>query len=123
LSGLNFLHRSNIIHRDIKPANILIKLENFEGSNSPKVKVKLIDFSISKVVTDNGVNILNNFFTTGLMDLDSNKLTKNVTTRPYRAPEVALMTTYDFKIDIWAVGCILAEMLMTSTSGRREVLF
>jgi serine/threonine protein kinase len=46
------------------------------------------------------------------MDLDSNRLTKNVTTRPYRAPEVALMTGYSFKIDIWALGCILAELIL-----------
>lgn len=57
------------------------------------------------------------------IEKDSSKLTRNVTTRPYRAPEVALMTNYDFKIDIWAAGCILGELLLTSHSGVRELLF
>jgi serine/threonine protein kinase len=106
LEGLRFLHSVNVIHRDIKPANILIKLTEAGFS------VKLIDFSISKVVSERGVDILADFFSTGIMDFDSNRLTKNVTTRPYRAPEVALMTNYSFKIDIWALGCILAELIL-----------
>ena len=60
-----------------------------------------------------GVNILNDFFTHGHMDFDSDKLTKNITTRPYRAPEVALMTSYNSKIDMWALGCILAELILS----------
>ena len=56
------------------------------------------------------------FFSSGVLNLDNDfsAKTKNVTTRPYRAPEVALMTNYDFKIDIWAAGCILGELLLTS---------
>jgi serine/threonine protein kinase len=54
--------------------------------------VKLIDFSISKVEIDSGVNILNDMFLNGNFDFDSDRLTKNITTRPYRAPEVALMS-------------------------------
>lgn len=88
---------------------------NFQG-NSPKLQLKIIDFSISKVLTDPGVDILSDFFTKGVMNLDSNRLTKNVTTRPYRAPEVALMCPYDYKIDMWSLGCILAELLMASTT-------
>jgi serine/threonine protein kinase len=60
------------------------------------------------------------------MDFDSDKLTKNVTTRPYRAPEVALMTRYSFKIDLWALGCILIELLQASLSplgSPRPMLF
>lgn len=47
--------------------------------------------------------------------LTSNKmkqLTKHVVTRWYRAPEVILaQDTYNYKIDIWSVGCIFAELL------------
>ena len=39
-------------------------------------------------------------------------LTKHVVTRWYRAPEVILaQDTYNYKIDIWSVGCIFAELL------------
>ena len=39
-------------------------------------------------------------------------LTKYVTTRYYRAPELILACNkYDFSIDVWAVGCILFELL------------
>ena len=40
------------------------------------------------------------------------QLTKHVVTRWYRAPEVILaQDTYNYKIDIWSVGCIFAELL------------
>lgn len=40
------------------------------------------------------------------------QLTKHVVTRWYRAPEVILaQDTYTYKIDIWSVGCIFAELL------------
>ena len=74
-------------------------------------------------MTDHSVDVLNDLFTKGVLDLDSNRLTRNVTTRPYRAPEVALLTPYDAKIDVWAAGCIFAELLLTSLSGKRELLF
>ncbi len=86
-------------------------VRNNSSTNSQLV-LKLIDFSISKLETERGVNLLNEFFTLGNMDFDSDRLTKNITTRPYRAPEVALMTNYNFKIDMWALGCILAELFL-----------
>ena len=44
--------------------------------------------------------------------LKSKQLTKHVVTRWYRAPEVILaQDTYTYKIDIWSVGCIFAELL------------
>lgn len=118
-AALSFLHGCGVIHRDLKPANILIRLSQ-DGSLTA---LKLIDFSISKTHQDSCVDVLNDLFTHGVMDLDSNRLTKNVTTRPYRAPEVALMTNYDQKLDMWAAGCIFAELLMGMATGQRELLF
>jgi mitogen-activated protein kinase 1/3 len=44
--------------------------------------------------------------------LKSKQLTKHVVTRWYRAPEVILaLDTYNYKIDVWSVGCIFAELL------------
>ena len=118
MHGLNFLHNCGIIHRDIKPGNIMVHF-NQNGT----LQVKIIDFSISKAATDQGVDILNDLFTKGILDLQSNRYTKNVTTRPYRAPEVALMLKYDEKIDIWAAGCIFAEILQSLVTHRRQLLF
>ena len=43
--------------------------------------------------------------------LKSKQLTKHVVTRWYRAPEVILaQETYNYKIDVWSVGCIFAEL-------------
>jgi len=34
----------------------------------------------------------------------------NVVSRSYRAPEVIVREDYDNKVDVWAVGCVLAEL-------------
>jgi serine/threonine protein kinase len=53
LSGLDFLHKSKVIHRDLKPANILVHIDDTPGF-LPKVTLKIIDFSISRVLNDPG---------------------------------------------------------------------
>jgi len=48
------------------------------------------------------------------------RLSNHVVTRHYRAPEVALLEPeYSSKVDVWAAGCILSEMMM-SVPGYRE---
>jgi len=95
LRGLEYIHSKNIIHRDIKSANILV---NNRG------EVKIADFGLAKKVGPGY----------------SGKLTQRVVTRWYRAPELLLgCKTYTTKIDIWALGCVFAELLM----GRSQALF
>jgi len=85
LSGLKYIHAANVIHRDLKPSNILINADT---------TLKICDFGLAR----------------GYQEADY--LTEYVVTRWYRAPEVMCSSdAYDFKIDIWAVGCILAEMI------------
>lgn len=83
------MHSKGIIHRDLKPLNILVN-ENWD--------VKISDFGQSNVVTDE-------------INKDYN-LTKYVTTRYYRAPELYLnyKKGYDKSMDMWSVGCIIAEL-------------
>ncbi|CAO2817061.1 unnamed protein product [Amaranthus hypochondriacus] len=90
LEALDYLHSLGIIHCDLKPENVLIK-------SYSKCEIKVIDLGSSCFETDN--------------------LCLYVQSRSYRAPEVILGLSYGPKIDIWSLGCIMAELC----SG--EVLF
>eukprot|EP00250_Pteridium_aquilinum_P015096 c22375_g1_i1 orf=623-4615(+) len=83
LEALEFLHRLGIIHCDLKPENILVK-------SYSRCEIKIIDLGSSCFQSDH--------------------LCSYVQSRSYRAPEVILGLSYDQKIDIWSLGCILAEL-------------
>lgn len=86
LEAVAYIHSHNIMHRDIKSSNLLLSCD---GS------LKLADFGLARKC-----------------DLGSTGYSCNVVTRWYRAPEVLLGDShYDFAIDIWSVGCILAELM------------
>ena len=78
------MHRLGLIHCDLKPENIMI-------ADFGEPRVKLIDLGSSCFARD--------------------RLTTYVQSRSYRAPEVVLRAKYDYKIDVWSLGCILAELL------------
>ncbi|KAI3816873.1 hypothetical protein L1987_10657 [Smallanthus sonchifolius] len=83
LEALQFLHGLGLIHCDLKPENILVK-------SYSRCEIKVIDLGSSCFETDH--------------------LCCYVQSRSYRAPEVILGLPYDKKIDIWSLGCILAEL-------------
>jgi len=83
LKSLAFVHERDLIHCDLKPENILIK-------SYADCTVKLIDFGSS-------------CFTTDVMGTYAQS-------RAYRAPEVIIGAKYSQKVDIWSLGCILAEI-------------
>lgn len=83
LVALNFVHSLGLVHSDVKPENILL-------ASYSRAKVKLIDFGSSCYLTD--------------------RQSSYIQSRSYRAPEVVLGLPYDGKIDIWSLGCVVAEM-------------
>lgn len=89
LRGLKYLHSANVLHRDLKPGNLLV--------NATTCQLKICDF--------------------GLARTSSQLMTEYVVTRWYRAPELLLSCdNYGTSIDVWSVGCILAEIL-----GRKPI--
>ena len=88
LLGLNYCHKKNIVHRDLKPENVLLTDDG---------NVKLCDFGSSKCI-DEKKGITSTPYTVS---------------RYYRAPELILgKIDYNSKIDIFATGCIIAELFM-----------
>lgn len=84
LQGLAFIHKHGFFHRDMKPENLLC--------TGPEL-VKIADFGLAREIRSRP------------------PYTDYVSTRWYRAPEVLLRSTnYSSPIDIWAVGCIMAEL-------------
>eukprot|EP00297_Palpitomonas_bilix_P003430 CAMPEP_0113878316 /NCGR_PEP_ID=MMETSP0780_2-20120614/6607_1 /TAXON_ID=652834 /ORGANISM="Palpitomonas bilix" /LENGTH=560 /DNA_ID=CAMNT_0000864757 /DNA_START=274 /DNA_END=1961 /DNA_ORIENTATION=+ /assembly_acc=CAM_ASM_000599 len=97
LEGLHYCHKSNVLHRDIKSANLLIGNDGI---------LRLADFGLAR-----------NF-------RDGQQLTTNVVTLWYRAPELLFgFQTYGAAIDVWAVGCTLAEALLRRPlfTGKTEI--
>lgn len=87
--SLAYIHRMGICHRDIKPQNLLV---------DPKTHVlKLCDFGSAKVLMKGEPNIA------------------YICSRYYRAPELIFgATEYSTAIDVWSVGCVMAELLIGS---------
>lgn len=110
LRGLKYIHSANVLHRDMKPSNLLL---------NANCDLKICDFGLAR----------------GYSDVkEDDDLTEYVVTRWYRAPEVCFQSMshiltfnhflilffhqimcacqeYDFKIDVWSVGCIFGELI------------
>ncbi|KAL5584827.1 hypothetical protein FOVSG1_014216 [Fusarium oxysporum f. sp. vasinfectum] len=83
LSSLNLLKQHKVIHCDLKPENILLR-------HPLHAEIKVIDF--------------------GSSCFENEKVYTYIQSRFYRSPEVILGMTYGMPIDMWSVGCILAEL-------------
>ncbi|KAH8583600.1 serine threonine kinase KKIALRE [Cryptosporidium sp. chipmunk genotype I] len=112
LTALKKCHSMGIIHRDVKPENILIK----EGEKNMNLELKLCDFGFARFIQQNK-SYSNQFKdslskSTDSLCVASRPLTSYVSTRWYRAPELLVKSTeYGPEIDVWAVGCIMAELI------------
>ncbi|TMS39789.1 hypothetical protein L596_006266 [Steinernema carpocapsae] len=81
---LELLHRNRLIHCDLKPENVLLKQQGRSG-------IKVIDFGSSCFAHQ--------------------RIYTYIQSRFYRAPEVIMGAKYGMPIDMWSLGCILAELL------------
>lgn len=96
LCGLKYIHSANVLHRDLKPGNLLVNAD---------CELKICDFGLARGYSPSGKNAAKSAANQGFM-------TEYVATRWYRAPEIMLsFANYGPAIDVWSVGCILAELL------------
>ena len=87
-SGLAYAHRQGLLHRDVKPANILVTKDDV---------VKLSDFGIARVVSENVVGVTQPGMVMGSV--------------AYISPEQAQNHELDERSDLYAVGVVLYQML------------
>lgn len=114
LLGVEHIHRSGVIHRDIKPCNILLFAE--KGSLDPPPAFQPRKKKILKYTTDPACAT----WTAHISDFGLAKpytkqglQTDGTVTSWYRAPEIVMAHPhYDYKADVWAVGCTFYEMAM-----------
>jgi serine/threonine protein kinase len=87
IKGIAFCHSHRVLHRDLKPQNLLI---------DRKGAIKLADFGLARA-----------------FNLPVRTYTHEVVTLWYRSPEILLGSKhYSTPVDIWAIGCIFAEMFL-----------
>jgi cyclin-dependent kinase 7 len=92
LEGVAACHENWVLHRDLKPSNVLVTTDGV---------LKLADFGLARVYAEPDLG------TEG-----GRRMTHQVVTRWYRAPELLFgATAYGPAVDIWAVGCIFAELM------------
>mmetsp|Transcript_22877 Transcript_22877/g.77230 ORF Transcript_22877/g.77230 Transcript_22877/m.77230 type:complete len:251 (+) Transcript_22877:44-796(+) len=97
MRGVHALHAAHVLHRDLKPGNLLV---------NKNCDLKICDFGLARPVNPDPST------------KEDQCMTEYVVTRWYRAPELLVENQdYTGAIDIWACGCILAEMIA------REALF
>ena len=89
-TGLDAAHRAGVVHRDLKPSNLMLARSGL---------VKVLDFGVGLI----------------LDDVDGGRLTNSnetVGTARYMAPEQATQRNITAAVDLYALGCVLFEMLV-----------
>ncbi len=104
--GLQAAHEAGIIHRDIKPANILI---GGKGTGPGEVRVRLTDFGIGQVVSE---ELLKGITCAGFTQTTIAGHTSSAAgTQLYMAPELLAGKTASTRSDLYSLGVVLYQLL------------
>jgi serine/threonine protein kinase len=95
--AIEHMHSRRIMHRDLKPANIFLTIEGV---------VKVGDLGLSRQLSESTI-------------LAHSK----VGTPLYMSPEVLRGDGYDFKSEIWSLGCLLYELAMLKSPFKSQGIF
>ncbi|RVE74304.1 hypothetical protein OJAV_G00020760 [Oryzias javanicus] len=102
LRGLKYIHSANVLHRDLKPANLFVNTED--------LVLKIGDFGLARIMDPHYSH--------------KGHLSEGLVTKWYRSPRLLLSpNNYTKAIDMWAAGCMFAEMLTGRTlfAGAHEL--
>ncbi len=108
--GLEYAHEHGVIHRDLKPGNVKIP---------PDCPVKVLDFGLAKALQPEIETDLNQSPTVSTMATRAGIL---LGTPAFMAPEQVRAKPADRRLDIWAFGCVLFEMLTGKPAFSGETL-
>lgn len=107
LEGLKYLHSMNIVHRDMKISNLLLTDEG-----CVKIGTLKLFFFIQFIAQLMSHRLPADFGLARYLDESPQRMTPQVVTLWYRAPELLLGATEQrFALDMWAFGCVFAELL------------
>jgi serine/threonine protein kinase len=95
-NAMQHMHERRIMHRDLKPANIFLTLDG---------TIKVGDLGLSRELSEHTI-----------------QAHSKVGTPLYMSPEVLKGEGYDFKSDIWSLGCLLYELAMLKSPFKSEGL-
>ena len=96
--AVNYMHKNNVVHRDLKCENTMIEFNRYR---LPKNDINLLEINSDTVIKIIDMETCNRF---------DQKLTSNVGTHLYQAPEIVRRENYNEKCDMWSMGVILFYM-------------
>ncbi|KAL4506692.1 hypothetical protein ABPG72_000263 [Tetrahymena utriculariae] len=96
ISAITYMHDQKFFHRDLCPETISVNTYSSDLLISSNIQVKISSFTVTREISQRFA-----------------PYTDYITTRWYRAPEQLVHSnSYTHKVDIWAIGCILAELYL-----------
>jgi serine/threonine protein kinase len=105
--ALESAHNRGIVHRDLKPTNINLRIDGV---------VKVLDFGLAKILADEA--IVDASLQSPAKSVEPTRTGVVLGTSGYMSPEQARGSAIDQRVDIWAFGCVLYEMLTGRSAFR-----